>query len=384
MGVSSETAVGSDRSRTRFVAIWIVVAVIAGLIAVWTVTDDPMKRVNVAISGQMAPSWSATSGAHEPKVSDGLTTKRWTPNPPAALFWEVGGGGFGTDREVIAAVRSHYSWLTRGPWPSNSYVGSAWLGLGGERSVFAAITATPREYIVYVAPAASASVAASLETSIVANLNFVHPGVNYRIVALGANPQSDPNGYGLVVGLTMFVLLMLALGAWSGLRRIRGRNIALRVVGEVLGVAVVFAAVLRYPLGVLTGTWWHTAMPLCLGGLALAIPAMFAAVKWRGRGVAAASVTFLLTGMPFLVIPMVWPLTRPVWNQLTQFFPVGAMETLLRQWVFFHGYGITRPIVVLVLWAGVSLVLLLRAVATSSEPYRPIPNRVSMPEQIPA
>ena len=366
MGESSETAVGNERSRTRFVAIWVVVAVIAGLIAMWTVTDDPMKRVTVAMSGQIFTSISSNSAPHEPNLSDFSNPKGYKPKPPAVLFWMTSGGGSGSDREVISNVRSHYGWLNRGPLPLNTYVLESWLGLG-ERSVFAAVTATQDEYVIYVAPAASASVAATLETSIAEYLDFVNPGVKYRFVVLGANPNSDPYGYGLTAGLTFFVLLMLVFGAYSGLRRSRRDR-----------------AVLRFPLGLLTGTLWHSALPISLGGLALALPAMYAAVKWRARGVAAVSVTFLLTGMPFLVIPMVFQLTRPVWNQLTQFFPVGAMETLLRQWVFFHGYGIARPLVVLALWAGISLLLLRRELAPPFEPYESLPSRVLMPEQIPA
>jgi len=238
--------------------------------------------------------------------------------------------------------------------------------------------------VIYVAPAASATVAATLETSLAEYLDYVNPGVHYRFVALGANPRSDPYGYGLTAGLTLFVLLMLAFGAWSGLKRTRRDRAVLRFTLEVLGTGLVYAMVLRYPLGLLTGTWWHSALPVCLGGLALALPAMYAAVKWRGRGVAAVSVTFLLTGMPFLVIPMVFQLTRPVWNQFTQFFPVGAMETLLRQWVFFHGYGIARPLVVLVLWAGISLLLVRRELAPPFDPLESLRRRASMPEQIPA
>jgi hypothetical protein len=385
MGESSETAVGNERSRARFVAVWVVVAVIAGLIAMWTVTDDPMKRVTVAMSGHIFTSISSNSAPREPNLSDFSNPKGYKPKPPAVLFWMTSGGGSGSDREVISNVHSHYGWLNRGPQPFNAFGVESWLGLGGdERSVFAAVTATQDEYVIYVAPAASESVAATLETSIAEYLDFVNPGVNYRFVDLGANPNSDPYGYGLTAGLTLFVLLMLVFGAWSGLRRTRRDRAVLRFVLEVLGIGLVYAMVLRYPLGLLTGTWWHSALPISLGGLALALPAMYAAVKWRGRGVAAVSVTFLLTGMPFLVIPMVFQLTRPVWNQLTQFFPVGAMETLLRQWVFFHGYGIARPLVVLVLWAGISLLLLRRELAPPFEPYESLPSRVLRPEQIPA
>ena len=353
MQTSSDSEAATSSHGAKRAVAWVALAGLVCLVGMWTVTGDPLKRVTIPVSTQdIMQLTNTTSGPHDPKHVDELLNN-WRPHAPGASTSLETGGSWLYNAGVIKSLYIHDGPTLGRPLFAVPLLNS--LRIAGPQYAFAGVIPTAHAYLVYVTPAANAAVANGVTATLVDYLNRVQPGVSYRVIAIGANPPSDPNGYGLVVGLTLFVLAMIGLGVWRGLRRANGWASIVRLLAAVAAMSVVFAAVLRYPLGLVIGPWWHVAGALGLGGLAIGASSMAAALRWQMRGAIAVATLLLVTGMPFLFVPTVWQLTRPVWGQLTQLFPVGAMETMLRQLVFFHSYSITFPVVVLTLWSVGSL-----------------------------
>jgi hypothetical protein len=120
------------------------------------------------------------------------------------------------------------------------------------------------------------------------------------------------------------------------------------------------AALLKYGLGVVDGSYWELAgvVALVVGAVAAAVAGLGALFGRVGAGLGLA--VMILLGNPFSAAPSAPEFLPQPWGELGQLLPPGAGITAARSVAFFDGAALGQPLVVLATWlvAGLALVLL--------------------------
>lgn len=226
-----------------------------------------------------------------------------------------------------------------------------------DRAAYGAIVLSPQGATVYVASAASPTVADLLTHGLPAALAAAQPAVPVTVTDLAPNPAGDPHGAAL--GLALLPILITSLvagGALAAMTRRRSTRLgALLLFAVLTGVLATLA--LQTWLGVLGGSWLANASVLALAALAISAATAGLGVAGRIGGIAAAVVLFFFFGFPFSGATTAWQLMPAPWGQWAQFLPLGAANTAARSVAFFDGAGAGGPIIVLALWAVAGLAL---------------------------
>jgi hypothetical protein len=174
-------------------------------------------------------------------------------------------------------------------------------------------------------------------------------------------PADDPRGAGLAAGALPLAIVGAAAGAVLTLR--------LRGPGRRAAGAVVFALVagptavgiLHGWFGALTGNWLAESAVISLG-LAAATLGVAGLAAVAGRvGLVVGALTIVALGNPLSGASSAPALLPDGWGDLGQGLPPGAVVSALRAVSGFDGEGVTGPLTVLLVWAGVGLALLLLA-----------------------
>jgi hypothetical protein len=224
-----------------------------------------------------------------------------------------------------------------------------------DREVYGAIDVSTGRPQVYVASAASATVAQTLQQ--VANGLAQTPTAAVTVKDLAALPADDPRGAGLTAGslplimggmLTAVLLTNRIRGTW---RRIGGA-LAFAVTG---GLAL--AAILQYWFGSIGGDYWLNAGAVGLSTAAISLTLLGLESLLGAAGFAVGGTIMMLLGNPLSGISTA-PQMLPGWSgALGQLLPPGAAGTLLRSTAFFDGAAAAKPVIVLAAWlaAGTTL-----------------------------
>ncbi len=178
---------------------------------------------------------------------------------------------------------------------------------------------------------------------------------------LAPAPADDPRGAGLSAGALPLAIVGAAAGAVLTLRlRGPGRRAAGAVVfALVAGPAAV--GILHGWLGALTGNWLAESAVISLG-LAAATLGVAGLAAVAGRvGLVVGALTIVALGNPLTGASSAPALQPDGWADLGQGLPPGAVVSALRAVSGFDGEGVTGPLTVLLVWAGVGLALLLLA-----------------------
>jgi hypothetical protein len=226
-----------------------------------------------------------------------------------------------------------------------------------DREVYGAVVVSPDGPRLLVASAAGPAVAQMLRT---AAAELSPPGAAVPVEDVVPTDPDDPVGAGLGAALLPLVMTSVAGGIVAGfvLRSTRYRLAAITGIA-VLG-GLVLAAVLQYPLSILSGSYLDVA-----GVLALLIAAVSAAmaglVAVLGRtGAILGVLTMIFIGNPLSAAASAAEMLPQPWGALGQLLPPGAGVSATRSIAFFDGAAAAQPLTVLAVWlvAGLALLVL--------------------------
>jgi hypothetical protein len=225
-----------------------------------------------------------------------------------------------------------------------------------KRDVYGAVIVSPEGPQLLVASAAGPAVAQMLRS---AATELSPEAASVPVEDVVPTDPDDPIGAGLGSAILPLVMTSVAGGIVAGfvLRRNGGRLAAVTGIAVIGGL--VSAAVLQYPLGIVSGSYLEVA-----GVLALLIGAVSAAmaglVALLGRGGAVLGVlTMIFIGNPLSAAASAWEMLPRPWGAVGQLLPPGAGVSATRSVAFFDGAGAARPLTVLAIWLLVGLALLL-------------------------
>jgi hypothetical protein len=236
------------------------------------------------------------------------------------------------------------------------------------RAVYGAYSPGPSPRLL-VASAASRSVVSLLEQQ------FGGAGANGQrpvVQDLAPLPSSDPNG---ATGFSMLLSLILAgeLGAVLIFTLGRHRSAVSRlpvIAGMGLGAGLMAALVTNVVVGAFSGHFFAVWAVSALFVLAIAVPIAGLQSLLGVGGTAIGAILFLVIGNPASGGSSAPELLPAFWRQLSQLLPPGAAITAVRDVVYFHGYGISRALIVLSTWvaagAAVVVVVHIRSARTTS------------------
>lgn len=219
-----------------------------------------------------------------------------------------------------------------------------------ERRVYGAFADTAAGVTVYVASAASPSVAQQLE-AMAAEL-AAHNGGPVQTVDVVPTSPEDPHG--VVLGSAVLPLVLggeiiaVVVALLIGVQPAR-RQLAALVVASAAAAATAYAIAQGW-LGALPAEPLATWAGLALMLLAISATAagLFAVLGLRGLGIAAGTMIFL--GNPFSGVTSAPELLPAPAGWLGRLLPPGAGATLLRSTAYFDGHGAFEPVCVLLAW----------------------------------
>ncbi len=221
------------------------------------------------------------------------------------------------------------------------------------REVYGAIVLTPAAAEVYVASAASPTVA-TLLTQAAANLgNGAAPAVRDTVPM----HSGDPRGTGFAAGFLPLAITALLAGALIYLL-VQGRTarlVALGVFAVTAGLGG--AAVLQTWLDVLPGDYLAAAGVLGLFGLAVAAAMTGLGAVLDRAGLALGGITLFLVGNALGAVSSAPELLPQPWGAVGQALPIGSGSTLLRSVAYFDGNGGAVAAGVLAAYAVIGLLL---------------------------
>ena len=161
-------------------------------------------------------------------------------------------------------------------------------------------------------------------------------------------PAGDPRGVVLSGGgLLPLTIAGIALGAVTGLQRVRARiRLSAAVIGGVVS-GLLFAAVMQTWLDALGGSYLVTAAAVALAVGAVALPVLGFIALLGHRGIGLAALVMVILGNSLSGAATSPDLLPTGFGQLGQLLPAGATASLLRSTSGFDGTGATGPALVL-------------------------------------
>ncbi len=224
-----------------------------------------------------------------------------------------------------------------------------------DREVYGAVVVGPNGPQLLVASAGSPAVAQMLRTAAAE----LAPGETAEVQDVVPLPADDPTGAGLTAGVLPLVLTSAAGGLAIALLATRRTERFAAVVGLAVVAGLASAALLKYGLNVLDGSYWELS-----GVLALVVGALAAAVAGLGAvlgraGAALGLAIMILLGNPFSAAASAPEFLPQPWGELGQLLPPGAGITAVRSAAFFDGAAIGQPLLVLSIWLAAGLLLVL-------------------------
>lgn len=223
-----------------------------------------------------------------------------------------------------------------------------------DRDVYGAVVVSPEGPELLVASGASPSIAQMLQHS-AAQLS---EGGEVPVTDVVPADPDDPNGAGLGIGVLPLVLTSAAGGlvAYLALRKSSHRVTAVVALGVVAGFGA--AALMRYGLEIVDGSYWTLA-----GVIALIVAAVAAAVAGLGAVLGRAGAVLGLLIMIFIGNPLSAAISVPEmlpqpWGEIGQWLPPGAGISAVRSTMFFEGAALTIPLVALGAWLVGGLLLI--------------------------
>jgi hypothetical protein len=203
------------------------------------------------------------------------------------------------------------------------------------------------------------------------------------LVPLAAGDAEGLSSFYLAVGLCVGGYLVASiLGVSAGSRPanrqravIRLGVLALYSVAAGIGGAVIVGPVLGALPGSIVALWGIGALLVfAVGAITMALQCLFDLV-----GIGLAVLLFVILGNPSAGGVFPPPLMPPFWRAIGPWLPNGAGTSLARSIAYFDGTAITKPLLVLVVWAVVGV-----AVSLVASGIRPGKGRESESEREPA
>ena len=226
-----------------------------------------------------------------------------------------------------------------------------------DRDVYGAVVVGPGGPQLLVASAASPAVAQMLRSA-AAELSPTDGGLAVQDVVPTAG--DDPTGAGLTAGVLPLILTSAGGGLAISLLLSRRGVRFVAVTGLAVAAGLGSAALLKYGLEVVDGSYWELAgiVALVVGAVAAAVAGLGAVFGRAGAGLGLA--VMILLGNPFSAAASAPEFLPQPWGEWGQLLPPGAGITAVRSVAFFDGAALGRPLVVLATWlvAGLALVLL--------------------------
>lgn len=228
-----------------------------------------------------------------------------------------------------------------------------------DRDIYGAFAPATGRVTVYVASAASATVALQLET-IAASVAAQTAGTAQTVDVVATSPE-DPHG--MVLGSAVLPLVFggeiiaVVVALMLGVKPAR-RQLAALVTASAAAAGAAYAVAQGW-LGALPHQPLATIGALALMLLAISTTAagLFAVLGVRGLGVAAATMIFL--GNPFSGVTSAPDLLPSPADWIGRLLPPGAGASLLRATAYFGGAGALEPVCVLLAWtaAGIAAIV---------------------------
>ncbi|MFC1417297.1 DUF3533 domain-containing protein [Streptacidiphilus cavernicola] len=195
------------------------------------------------------------------------------------------------------------------------------------------------------------------------------------LVPLASGDAEGLSSFYLAVGLCVGGYLVASiLGISAGSRPanrkravIRLAVLALYSVAAGLGGAVIVGPVLNALPGSVWGLWGTGALVVfAVGAITMALECLFDVV-----GIGLAVLLFVVLGNPSAGGVFPPPLMPPFWRAIGPWLPNGAGTSLARSIAYFDGTALTRPLLVLVVWAVVGVLVSLLATGRRPRGGRP-------------
>ncbi|WP_042409218.1 ABC transporter permease [Streptacidiphilus carbonis] len=192
------------------------------------------------------------------------------------------------------------------------------------------------------------------------------------VVPLAAGDAEGLSSFYLAVGLCVGGYLVASiLGISAGSRPANRKRAVIRLgvlalysIAAGIGAAVVVGPVLNALPGSVVALWGIGALVVfAVGAITMALECLFDVV-----GIGIAVLLFVVLGNPSAGGVFPPPLMPPFWRAIGPWLPNGAGTSLARSIAYFNGTAITKPLLVLVVWAVVGVVVAL--VATAFRPGR--------------
>jgi hypothetical protein len=217
------------------------------------------------------------------------------------------------------------------------------------RVIYGAFRPAPSPLLL-IASAASPAVAALLQQTVEANVHTQGPALVVRdLVPLPSSDSRGATAFSMVLSLIITGMMGSAVIYLLGRHRPAPQRLAAMVA---LGIAVglVAALVTNVVIGAFPGHFLAVWGVATLFYLALGIPIAAFQVLVGAGGIAIGALMFLVIGNPASGGSSAPELLPGFWRELSQLLPPGAATTAIRDVVYFHGHGMTYPLVVLSLW----------------------------------
>lgn len=247
------------------------------------------------------------------------------------------------------------------------------------RTIYAALVPQPgsKDDILYVASAANPMVSSELVSQAVSAEQGRGRGVQVRDIA--PLPKSDPRGltaFYLVVGWVVGgYLTATILGLRRGMRPLRVRAAVLRVLALAVFAAAGGAASVAYLEHVQRVLHGHEVQLMGVGALTIAASALSASAIMSVLGIIGTGVVILVyvvIGNPSSGGPFPYELLPRFWRTVGPYLPPGAGTDATRNTLYFNGNALSRPIIVLAVYAvaGTLLLLLSSAIGSARRRHR--------------
>lgn len=216
-----------------------------------------------------------------------------------------------------------------------------------DRDVVGALV--PGEPVTALTASAGSPYVAQLVQGVAQALPASAPPVVEDVVPL---PAGDPRGVVLSGGgLLPLTIAGIALGAITGLQRVRARiRLSAAVIGAVVS-GLLFVAVMQTWLDALGGSYLVTAAAVALAVGAVALPVLGFIALLGQRGIGLAALVMVVLGNALSGAATSPDLLPTGFGQLGQLLPAGATASLLRSTSGFDGAGASGPVLVLAAWA---------------------------------
>jgi hypothetical protein len=224
------------------------------------------------------------------------------------------------------------------------------------RTVYGAFVPGPPPSLL-VASAASLAVATLLQKTFAAAASA--QGARLMVHDLAPLPPTDPTG-ATSFSATLSLIIAGVLGSSIIYMTTKGRTVAVHlsaVVALGIGAGLLTAVATNLVIGAFTGHFLAIWGVAALFVLALALPIAFFQRLLGLAGTGVGLLVFIVVGDPSSGGATAPQLLPEPWRAVSQGLPPGAAVTAMRDAAYFHGYGATRPLLVLGIYAVLGAIL---------------------------